>query len=97
MTAELAPSTVNERCLGSVGDALERDRPGTLFRLAKWAVRSGLALRLAHRWGGPPVEHAASVLFLLAGLAFRFAWVGAGRASAADHEAGASAARRSRT
>jgi hypothetical protein len=39
------------------------------------------------------VHHLASVLYLLAGLAFRFAWVGAGRTSAQDHEAVAAAAR----
>ena len=93
MTAELTLSAVNERRLGRLGDALEQGRPGTLLRLAKWAVRGGLALRLAERRGGPALQHVASVLFLLAGLAFRFAWVGAGRASAADDEAVAQAAR----
>jgi hypothetical protein len=38
-------------------------------------------------------QHVASLLFLLAGLAFRYAWVGAGRASAADDAAVARAAR----
>ena len=46
-----------------------------------------LALRLARSRGGPRVHHVASVLYLLAGLAFRFAWVGAGRTSALDDEA----------
>ena len=95
MAAELALSAVNERRLGSLGDALEHGRPGTLLRLAKWGVRAGLASRLAGRRGGPQVQHVASVLFLLAGLAFRFAWVGAGRTSAADDEAVALTARQS--
>jgi hypothetical protein len=95
MTAELALSAVNERRLGSVSEALEHGRPGTLLRLAQWGVRAGLASRLAGRRGGSLVQHIASVLFLLAGLAFRFAWVGAGRTSAADDDAVALAARRS--
>jgi hypothetical protein len=40
------------------------------------------------------MHHLASVLYLLAGLGFRFGWVAAGRASAQDHEAVAAAARR---
>ena len=93
MAAELALSSFNERRLGRLGEALDEGRPGRLFELAKWAVRGGLALRFARRRGGPPVHHAASVLYLLAGLAFRYAWVGAGRTSAADDEAVARAAR----
>jgi hypothetical protein len=57
------------------------------FQAAKWMIRVGLALRFARSRGGPWVHHLASVLFLLAGLAFRFGWVGAGRTSALDHEA----------
>jgi Polysulphide reductase, NrfD len=87
MGAELAMSTFNERRLGRLARSLEEGRPGTLFQAAKWMVRAGLALRLARGRGGPRVHHLASVLYLLAGLAFRFAWVGAGRTSALDHEA----------
>ena len=47
----------------------------------------GDRLRLARRRGGPWVHHLASVLYLAAGVAYRFAWVGAGRTSAAHHEA----------
>lgn len=89
----LVLSTVNERRLGRLGGALEEGKPGKLFRLAKWAVRGGLALRFARERGRPNVHHVASVIYLLAGLAFRFAWVGAGRASATDDEAVASTAR----
>jgi hypothetical protein len=87
MGAELAMSSFNEHRLGRLGDSLEKGRPGKLFQAAKWMVRIGLALRLARKQGGPWVHHLASVFYLLAGLAFRFAWVGAGRTSALDHEA----------
>ena len=93
MAMELALSSVNERRLGELGHALEEGRPGTLFNLAKWGVRAGLALRLARNRGGPWVHHLASVLYILSGLAFRFAWVGAGRTSATDDRAVARAAR----
>jgi len=96
MAGELVLSMVNERRLGRLGEALEQGQPGRLFRLASWAVRGGLALRLARGRGGPWPQHAASVLFLLAGLAYRFAWVGAGRTSARDDEAVALMARRKR-
>jgi Polysulphide reductase, NrfD len=94
MAGELALSSANEKRLGRLGDALEEGRPGKLFAFARWAVRVGLALRFARRRGGPWVHHVASVLYLLAGLAFRFAWVGAGPASARDDEAVALMARR---
>jgi Polysulphide reductase, NrfD len=91
MSTELALSAVNERRLGRYGRALEEGRPGNLLRAAKAAVTVGLASRAVRR---PWAAHAASALFLAAGLAFRFAWVGAGRASALDHEAVARSARR---
>jgi hypothetical protein len=90
MAGELALSTINEKRLGRLADSLELGRPGQLFKAAKWMVRSGLALRLVRTRG---VNHLASVLFLLAGLCFRFAWVGAGRTSAQDDEAVARMAR----
>jgi formate-dependent nitrite reductase membrane component NrfD len=93
MATELVLSTLNEHRLGRFGEALQQGRPGRLFKCAKWAVRIGLALRFARRRGGPWTHHVASVLYLLGGLSFRFAWVGAGRASAHDDEAVARAAR----
>jgi formate-dependent nitrite reductase membrane component NrfD len=87
MASELALSALNERRLGRLGDALGR----RTFLLAKWAVRGGLALRFASR--RPAASHAASVLYLLAALAFRFGWVEAGKASARDDEAVARMAR----
>jgi hypothetical protein len=92
MAAELVLSTVNERRLGRLADALEQGMPGRLQRAAKGAVAAGLALRLARRRGA---DHASSALFVAAALAFRLSWVGAGRASARDDEAVALAARRS--
>ena len=94
MAAELALSEINERRLGPLGDQLRRGRPGGLFRGARWTVLAGLSLRAARRRGGPWTHHVASVLYLAAGLAYRFAWVGAGKTSAADDEAVALNARR---
>ena len=93
MGTELVMSSINEKRLGRFGDALDQGRAGQLFTAAKWGVRSGLALRLARKRVGPWAHHLASLLYILSGLAFRFAWVGAGRNSAADDEAVARAAR----
>jgi DMSO reductase anchor subunit len=93
MSSELVLSGVNERRLGRIAAALEEGTPGRLFKLAKRGVQAGLALRLLRRRPGPWVDDVASGVFLLAGLAFRFAWVGAGRTSARDHEAVAMTAR----
>jgi formate-dependent nitrite reductase membrane component NrfD len=93
MTAELALSTINERRLGELGGALEEGTPGRQFRAAKWFVRIGLALRLARARTGRPAHDVASVLYLLAGLLFRFAWVGAGKLSARDDDTVARTAR----
>ena len=93
MVSELVLSHYAEKRLGRLGDALEHGRPGKLFKGAKAAVQAGLALRLAGGRGGGVAQHASSVLFLAAGLAFRYAWVGAGRTSALDHEAVARMAR----
>jgi formate-dependent nitrite reductase membrane component NrfD len=87
MSAELILSVINERRLGPFATGLEVGAPGKLFKAAKWAVRSGLALRFARKRGGPGVHHLASLLYLAAGLLFRYAWVGAGRVSARDDEA----------
>jgi hypothetical protein len=93
MAGELALSTINEKRLGRLAQSLEVGRPGKLFQAAKWMVRAGLALRLGRARRGPWVGHVSSGLFLLAGLCFRFAWVGAGRTSAHDDEAVAKMAR----
>ncbi len=92
MAAELALSSFNERRLGRLGRALDEGGPGRAFTVAKWAVRSGLAVRFGSRHTA--AHHAASALYLLAALAFRFGWVEAGKASARDDEAVARMARR---
>jgi formate-dependent nitrite reductase membrane component NrfD len=87
MASELILSSFNERRLGRLGLALEEGRANRLFEFAKWSVRAGLGLRFARRRAGPWAHHLASVLYLLGGLSFRFAWVEAGRHSAHDDEA----------
>ena len=94
MGSELALSTYNEKRLGRLGEALREGNAGKLFKAAKWGVRTGLALRLARKRGGVWTHHVASLLYIFSGLAFRFAWLGAGRNSANDDEAVAIAARR---
>src|SRR4051794_40527987 len=93
MASELLLSSLNERRLGRLGLALDEGRANRLFEFAKWSVRVGLGLRFLRRRVGPWTHHAASVLYLLGGLAFRFAWIEAGRNSAGDDEAVARMAR----
>ena len=80
MACELALSSVNERRLGETARHLHERRP---YHAAKWAVRAGLALRAVP---GGRSRQLSGALFLAAGLAFRYAWVAAGKASAADDE-----------
>jgi hypothetical protein len=87
MGTELVLSSLNERRLGRLGLALDEGRANRLFELAKWSVRAGLGLRFARRRVGPWTHHLASLLYLLGGLSFRFAWVEAGKISARDDEA----------
>jgi hypothetical protein len=93
MLAELALSAANRRRLGPLADQLRRETPGRMFRAAELAIFAGLALRLLGRRLGPAAEHTTSGLYLGAGLAFRYAWVTAGGASAADDQAVARTAR----
>jgi formate-dependent nitrite reductase membrane component NrfD len=93
IATELALSTINERRLGRLSAALHQGAAGRTFSAAKWSVRAGLALRLLRRRGGPVTHHVASCLYLGGGLAFRYAWVAAGRHSARDDRAVADAAR----
>src|SRR4051794_23013828 len=86
MGTELVLSSLNERRLGRLGLALDEGRANRLFELGKWSARAGLALRFARKRGAW-VHHLASVLYLLGGLSFRFAWVEAGKTSARDDEA----------
>lgn len=93
MMTELALSALNERRLGAAAHSLQQGTPGRLFKAGKWAVRGGLALRLARRRLGPRAHHVASVCYLGGGLALRYGWVGAGRSSAQDHRSVALTAR----
>ena len=94
MAVELALSTVLERRLGRVGQALGEGAANRLFEIGKYSVRAGIASRLfSGRRYGTAASHTASALFLLGGLAFRYAWVHAGRASTHDDEAVALTAR----
>jgi formate-dependent nitrite reductase membrane component NrfD len=94
MLAELTLSTVNERRLGRAGHVLREGRPGRLLRAAKGLVAAGVALNLLGvRRSGPLGQNVASVLYLAGGLAFRLAWLEAGKASARDDQAVALMAR----
>jgi hypothetical protein len=80
MLTELSISALGER-------RLRRGRPGIYFRTAQSLVALGLSLRLVARRTGSREHDLASVVYLAAGLAFRFAWVYAGRTSATDDAA----------
>ncbi len=93
MLTELSISAIGERRLGDAAKALRRGRPGIYFRTAKSLVALGLSLRLLARRTGPREQELASFVFLAAGLAFRLAWVSAGKASAEDDAAVAAMSR----
>jgi hypothetical protein len=56
-------------------------------------VLAGFALRYGRRRLGVPAHNVASGLYLAAGLAFRYAWVEAGKVSARDDDLVAANAR----
>lgn len=88
IVTELVLSSVNERSLGLAGRVTRRGRPGQLFRAAKTAVGVGLGAQLLSvRLNRPALENLASIAYLAGGLAFRFAWVEGGKASAEDYDA----------
>jgi formate-dependent nitrite reductase membrane component NrfD len=84
MLAELSLSQIGERRLGPASKALRSGRAGATFRTAEALVAAGLSLRLLRRRAGPWAHQVASGLYLAAGLAFRLAWVDAGKTSARD-------------
>ncbi len=90
---ELGLSQINERRLGPLAKPMRQGTSGRLFHLAEAAVLGGLAAQIAAGRRKSVADDAASVLFLAGGLAFRFAWVYAGKASAADHAAAAALGR----
>ena len=65
---------------GPAGQAVHGWPSGACARAWRCGSRAGAA--------GPWTHHVASVLYILSGLAFRFAWVGAGRTSAARRRGG---------
>ena len=80
---------------GPLAHALEEGRPGAMHRFATWAVRGGLALRLARRSAADRAWITSRACSSCSrGSRSVFAWVGAGRTSAHDHEAVALTARR---
>lgn len=94
IATELVLSAVNERRLGRAGKVLSEGSTGRLFRAAKTLATTGLALNLLGPRRTKAIgQQAASVLYLAAGLAFRFGWLEAGKASAHDDEAVAQTAR----
>jgi len=93
MLTELSISELGERRLGDAAEALRTGRPGQYFRAAKTLVALGLGLRLVARRTGSREHELASVMYLAAGLLFRFAWVYAGQASARDDAVVAAMAR----
>ena len=96
MGTELLLSLINERRLGPLAHGLDEGRPGTVYKAAKWSARIGLTLRLAVRRRGSPAHHAASGLYMLAALLFRYAWVGAGKRNAHEDRVVAEMARSQR-
>jgi hypothetical protein len=82
--AELALSTVNERRIKRFADPLHESAK---LKWAKRLVNAGLALQALRQ------PRAASLVYLAAGLLFRYAWVQAGPTSARDDAAVADLAR----
>ena len=72
---------------GALGDALETGRRGQAVQGSPSGPCARARPALARGRGGPWPHHLASVLYLAAGLAFRYAWVEAGQASARDDRA----------
>jgi hypothetical protein len=93
MGAELVLSTINERRLGPLAHGLEEGTAGKLYKAAKWTTRLGFTLRLGARRKGAGAHHFASVLYMLAALLFRYAWVEAGKHNASDDRVVAEMAR----
>jgi len=76
-----------------VATATATGRPGIYFRTGKSLVALGISLRLIARRTGRREHELASFMYLAAGLAFRLAWVSAGKASAANDATVAAMAR----
>jgi formate-dependent nitrite reductase membrane component NrfD len=83
---ELSLSAINEHRIGNAREALRKGPPGAIYRGAQAAVLLGLSTRLMAGRRSPRTHNLVSALYMAGGLAFRFAWVFAGKASATDHE-----------
>ena len=83
MSAELILSVINERRLGELASGLEQGKPGPPVQ-GRQVGRAARARRCASRASRSARGSTTSprVLYLAAGLLFRYAWVGAGRESA---------------
>jgi hypothetical protein len=88
MVAELSLSMINERRLKHIAAPLHASRK---MKWAKRLVQAGLAAQASRRTGPLP-----SLIFLAAGLLFRYAWVEAGFDSARDDRAVAEMSRSKR-
>jgi formate-dependent nitrite reductase membrane component NrfD len=86
MLSELSLSRLGERWLGDAAEAFQRGDAAVFYRAAKSLVGLGLSLRLLARRTGRREHDIASLMYLIAGLAFRFAWVEAGKVSATQDE-----------
>lgn len=101
LVADVALTSANRRRLGVAGEALDSGRHGLVSRSAERALLAGVVAKIAmrvlrRRTARDVVDIAASATYLAAGLAVRFAWLEAGRASAKDDEAAAAMGRRTR-
>jgi hypothetical protein len=86
IVTELTLSALNRRQLRETGAVMHEGRPGLIFRIAEVAVTAGLGAQLAARVRGRRLREVSSVLFLGGALAFRYAWVEGGKASATRHD-----------
>ncbi len=93
IVTELLLSQIIRRRLGAIGEVMHRGRTGWLFRGAELAVAVGVSTRLVENRTSRRIHDVASILYLLGALAFRYAWVEAGKASALDHASVAATAR----
>ena len=101
LVAHVALSSANHRRLGLAGEALDTGRHGLMLRSAERALLAGVLAKITVRvlrrdTARQVVDAAASLTYLVAGLAVRIAWIEAGKTSARHDEAAAAQGRRTR-
>lgn len=101
LVAHVALSSANRRRLGVTGEALDSGRHGLMLRSAERALLAGVLAKITVRVlrrdaARQVVDAAASLTYLVAGLAVRIAWIEAGKASARHDEDAAALGRRTR-